>query len=286
MTLFDDNNKVIIEISEMGPQGAQGPTGPTGPQGSGPTGPTGPTGPAGSGVGTQTWTANNDVVYEIHQAHGGFEVNTTASTYVSASVTVTGDYVNANSFNISVSDPTLHDALLAINAGTEYLRQIRADVYGVTRYFTLAGSLGEGGFILATMNYETSLSISNGTSFVLELYYGGAPVVWWDADALDIKQEADFWHFRGAKIDYHAYSTDSGTMIGTIYIAHDSGDHNVTHIETSSGGNDNGSVVLWKRNEADYANERRLYAYRSDGEESTTRIHWTAQVYYASEYWD
>ena len=71
-------------------------------------------------------------------------------------------------------------------------------------------------------------------------------------------------------------------MIGTIYIADDSGDSNVTHIETSSGGNDNGNIVLWNRS----GGEQSLYAYRADNEGDVVRIHWTAQIYYGTEFWD
>lgn len=267
--------------------GVPGPTGPQGPRGyqgdPGITGPMGPTGPAGAGAGTQTWTAPNDSVYEIHQAHGGVEVVTDAQLYQNETITIFGNYTNTSNIQIIVT-PELDAILNQIWTSAVHFRYLFIDINNISRYFIINNNLGEGVWELYTV--DGTVSASDGETYYITVAYGGAPVVWWNADDLGIVAEGDEWKFRGAKIEYHAYSTDSGTMIGTIYIAHDSGDHNVTHIETGSGGNDLGTVVLWYRNSNSYENERKLYAYRVDGEASTTKIHWTAQVYYAPEYWD
>jgi hypothetical protein len=118
----------------------------------------------------------------------------------------------------------------------------------------------------------------------LSIEYGGAPILWWDADnenpTGEVFSNSDF---RGAKIEYHAYIADGGTVIGTIYIANDSDDNNVTHIETSSGGSDAVSATFWDRSSG---NERELSLYRIDGEDELHKIQWTAQMYYATEFYD
>jgi len=59
---------------------------------------------------------------------------------------------------------------------------------------------------------------------------GGEPVVWWDKAELP----GGSGNFRGAVIDYHAY-TGEATIIGTIHIVDDDGEENITHTEVSSG---------------------------------------------------
>lgn len=253
-------------------------------------GPQGPQGPAGSGGDSdpKTWTAENNSLYEIFQVHGGIEVTTSGPNYFSEQVVAVGNYQNVYTITVSVS-PELNTIFTNIQNGSEYFRYMVIYTNYGEKVVELGGAAAENQWYLYSPS--GNISVFDTELLSLELTYGGAPVVWWDADTLGIKQEEDYGLFRGAKIDYHAYSTDSGTLIGTIYLAHDSGDHNTTHIETGSGGNDLGNVVLWKRfwdsNHADhYQNERKLYMYRTDSEGSTTKIHWTAQVYYGPEFWD
>lgn len=274
--------KIVPFPGSIGPAGPQGPRGYQGETGL--TGPQGPAGPAGESVdSTKEWTAPNDSLYEIYQAHGGVEVITDSPELANETITVVGDHVGVNTITIAVS-AELNSILSDLHSGTLHFRQLEIDLGYAVKRFLIEYSSGENQWVLSSIDGNVTVYDTN--TFNLSLTYGAPPVVWWDADNLGIKEEEDYWKFRGAKIDYHAYSTDSGTMIGTIYIAHDSGDHNTTHIEVGSGGNDLGSVVLWKRNNQAYENERKLYAYRVDNESSTTRIHWTAQVYYAPEYYD
>ena len=103
------------------------------------------------------------------------------------------------------------------------------------------------------------------------------PVVWWDAADLP----GGSANFRGAIIKYHAYDTNSGTMVGTIHIVDDSGDENVAHTEVFSGGSDGDTIVLW-----DQTQEGQLKFKRTNGETTTIKIQWTATVFYGSEFWD
>lgn len=248
-----------------------------GPQG--PAGPQGPQGPAGDGGGPKEWIAPNEAFYQIQQAHGGVEVQLAQPQYLSETVTISGNAENSAFITVIVS-PEMNTILLDIWNNTQHLRNIIMDVGSQTRYFRINNPVDVNTWNL----YVTTggVTVYDQEQFWMQLEYGGAPVLWWNADNLGLVPEGDEWLFRGAKIDYHAYSVDAGTMIGTIYIANDSGDNNVTHIETSSGANDTGNVVLWNRS----GNEKELYAYRADNEDDTVKVHWTAQVYYGVEVYD
>lgn len=122
-------------------------------------------------------------------------------------------------------------------------------------------------------NYET---VTAGQTLLYRVTVGGAPVRWFNA-------EGD--NFRGAVIEYHAYSQDAGTIIGTIHIADDDGDDNINHTETFSGDDsDLAQVELWYRNPE--GNEREIWFRRLDGEADTVKIQWIARMFYGSEYYD
>lgn len=283
---FGEASGPILNAVELtgfkGDTGLQGEQGIQGIQGvEGPQGPTGPQGPAGEGgeSGPKTWTAPSEALYEIHQAHGGIEVSLAQPQSFGETITIIGNVVNSNTITIGVSMDM--DAVLTnMSNGTEYFRMLAMDIGPQTRYFRINNQVEPGIWVLYLP--DSTITAYDQNQFWLEASYGGAPVLWWDADTLQIMPEGDEWKFRGAKIDYHCYSTDSGTIIGTIYIANDNGDNYVTHLETNSGVNDAGNVVLWNRS----GNEKQLYGYRTDNEDDTLKIHWTAQVYYGTEFYD
>lgn len=246
----------------------------------GPQGPQGPQGPAGEGLGPQEWTAPNDSLYQIKQAHGGIEV-TLDQPYVNGDVvSIVGNFINQTQILVTVPEILSGDFGNAYS-GAQYFRRLTMDINGTTRNFRITGN-GPEPYQWYLESLGGPVTVYNGNGFYANLESGGVPILWWDANELGLIDPNYSWQFRGAKIEYHAYSQDSGTMIGTIYIASDNGDNNVTHIETSSGANDVGNVVLWNR----YGNEAQLYAYRADTEDDTVKIHWTAQIYYGTEYYD
>lgn len=105
---------------------------------------------------------------------------------------------------------------------------------------------------------------------------GGAPVVWWNKNELPSGRI----DFRGAVIDYHAY-TGEATWIGSIHIVDDDGDENISHSEVSSGSTDSENDDLWFVD-----NEGTIKYRRIDGESKTLKVHWTAKVFYGSETYD
>ena len=105
---------------------------------------------------------------------------------------------------------------------------------------------------------------------------GGDSVAWWSKN--ELPGGAD--NFRGAVIDYHAYTGD-GTIIGTIHIVDDDGEEYITHTEVSSGSTDSMNNDLWI-----VTTEGTIRYARFDGEASTLKIHWTAKVFYGDELYD
>jgi hypothetical protein len=226
------------------------------------------------------YTANNDARYGTYQASGFVEVTSNAATNFTAQV-YSPDFT-ANSVSVTILvDQTAND-LFATNPSW---REITInDDNDTTRVLRNPSSQGptEGGF-LWSFGCDGTLVLDTGTAYTVSGSYGGAPILWWDADNENpTGEEFSNSNFRGAKIEYHAYVSDGGTVIGTIYIADDSNDRNVTHIETASGGNDSGTAIFWNRS----GSETELYLYRTDGEGILHKIQWTAQMYYATEVYD
>jgi hypothetical protein len=112
-----------------------------------------------------------------------------------------------------------------------------------------------------------------GDAVSIRITTGGDPVTWWDKSELPGGSS----NFRGAVIDYHAYTGD-GTIIGTIHIVDDDGEENITHTEVSSGSSDSENDDLWY-----VTTEGRIRYRRLDGESNTLKIQWTAKVFYGSE---
>jgi hypothetical protein len=103
---------------------------------------------------------------------------------------------------------------------------------------------------------------------------GAEPVRWFRAQGDD---------FRGAIIDFHAYSQNSGTIVGTIHIIRDAGENNITHTEVKSGDFSRlPNLDIWFRKN----NEREIWARRIDGEADRIGIHWHGKFFYGTEYWD
>jgi hypothetical protein len=116
-----------------------------------------------------------------------------------------------------------------------------------------------------------------GNPVYLRITSGGNSVIWWRSSELPGGSS----NFRGAVIDYHAYVVNEGTIIGTIHIADDDGDENITHTETSSGSSDLIYSDLWH-----VTDEGRIRFRQLNGEAKTLKVHWIAKVFYGEEYYD
>lgn len=110
----------------------------------------------------------------------------------------------------------------------------------------------------------------------IRIVTGGDPAVWWDKSELPGGSE----YFRGAIIKYHAYTGDA-TWIGTIHIADDNGDNQISHSEVVSGSTTAENDDLWL-----VENEGTISYRRIDGENKTLKVQWSATVFYGSELYD
>jgi hypothetical protein len=118
-----------------------------------------------------------------------------------------------------------------------------------------------------------TLTYSLGDTVYFRYVGGGAPVVWWNKSELP----GGGSNFRGAVIDYHAF-TDESTIIGTIHIVDDDGEDHITHTEVQSGSTDGENDDLWL-----VTDEGQIKYRRIDGESKTLKIQWSARVFYGSE---
>lgn len=149
------------------------------------------------------------------------------------------------------------------------------------------GGYGDSGGWYVILYTKDSYRVSYAVDQPAKLRYwrNGAPKLWFDPE----KSPNRDGNFRGAIINYHAYSVEAGTIVGQIIVSRDGGEYNATHSESTSGSLDLPQVVLWKTYEApeDHTSgEGKLYAYRVDGEEDTIKIQWKAIMFYGSEFWD
>jgi hypothetical protein len=133
-----------------------------------------------------------------------------------------------------------------------------------------------GSYIIIYSGNEVALPGDAGLSVTIERITGGDSVVWWDKNELPGGGN----NFRGAVIDYHAYTGES-TIIGTIHIVDDDGEEHITHTEVTSGSTDGMNDNLWI-----VTSEGRIRYGRFDSEAKTLKIHWTAKVFYGSELYD
>jgi hypothetical protein len=123
---------------------------------------------------------------------------------------------------------------------------------------------------------DGQLTYNQGDTIYMRYESGGVPQVWWNKNELPSGGN----NFRGAVIDYHAYTGES-TIIGTIHIVDDDGEEHISHQEVQSGSADGENDDLWL-----VQNEGTISYRRIDGESKTLKVHWTAKVFYGSEYYD
>lgn len=208
---------------------------------------------------------------------------------VSGHNTVTvGSIVTNNITTVASRSVVDDDRFWVLNANTTIDDIMNnPSTYGIYDYSTIQFSLDNNTWYTYSGGYssnpsETGVSTNGVHTYNQgdEIYFrynsGGAPTVWWDKNDLP----AGGNNFRGAIIDYHGY-TGEGTWIGTIHIVDDSGEEHITHTEVSSGDTDMENDDLWL-----VQNEGTISYRRIDGESKTLKIHWTAKVFYGTEYYN
>ena len=215
---------------------------------------------------------------KIEEVYGYNSVSVTSRNFGST-VTSTAALANTGatySIPISVSALELADLVALVNGTTGYYFEVSLDQssWRKASYGGYNSTLGSEYFIFYLTN--SSLPVSQGQTAYYRIVTGADPVVWWDAATLPNGDN----NFRGATIDYHAYTGES-TIIGTIHIVNDSGEEHISHSEVQSGSTDGENDNLWV-----VLNEGTISYRRVDGESKTLKVQWTAKVFYGSEYYD
>jgi hypothetical protein len=199
-------------------------------------------------------------------------VTTDLSTFASRTVT-DGSQIYINTVNTTIddiiNDPDFYEIL---NRST-----IQFSIDNST-WYTWDGSTSFPGDPERAYSLEgnPSLSYNEGDTIYFRYDSGGTPAIWWNKNNLP----AGGNDFRGAVIDYHAY-TGNATWIGTIHIVNDSGEEHITHTEVMSGSTDGENDDLWL-----VQNEGTISYRRIDGEAKKLKVHWAAKVFYGTGYYD
>jgi hypothetical protein len=211
----------------------------------------------------------------IEEAHGYKSVSLT-SRDTSSTVTTTASQSNSNDrryVGASVSVPQQAALIAAVNGDVEFYFEVSLD--NNIWYKASYAGWNQTSFTFLLLNGAT-LTVAGGDTVYYRVVTGGDSVVWWSSADLPSGSGG----FRGAIIDYHAFTGD-GTWVGTIHIVDDDGEENITHTEVSSGSSDMENDDLWL-----VTNEGTISYRRIDGESSTLKIQWTAKVFYGSEIYD
>jgi hypothetical protein len=216
---------------------------------------------------------------KIEEVYGYNSVSVTERIFGSV-VTTTAAVANtgyATAVTVSVTAPQLEELVALINGNTFYYFEVSLDnnTYRKATYGGYNNAFESENFTFV-LDGGVTLAVSSGTTVYYRIVTGADPVVWWNSANLPNGNN----NFRGAVIDYHAYTGES-TIIGTIHIVNDDGEEHITHTEVQSGTSDGENDYLWL-----VQNEGTVSYYRIDGEDKTLKVQWTAKVFYGSEYYD
>ena len=211
----------------------------------------------------------------IEEAYGSKTVSVTQVSTFNASATASISLVDDNRIWINSTTTTVDNIIENWqNYGILTYADIEFSIDNST-WYSYTGGISYNG---DERGYSTNGNFTYNENDTVYIRYksGGAPQVWWNKNDLPYGGS----NFRGAIIDYHAY-TGQATYIGTIHIVDDDGEENITHTEVSSGSTDSENDDLWF-----VVNEGTISYRRMDGESKTLKIHWSAKVFYGSEYYD
>jgi hypothetical protein len=203
----------------------------------------------------------------------GYKVVSVAEKTTGNTITTAAYNSNVNETNLIRIDATgtAYSTLVALN-GTYHIVQVSLNGNDWINGY-VDGWNDEFDYVQIYFNDEARLPVENNQPVYYRIITGGEPVVWWNSSDLP---SGSTW-FRGAVIDYHAYTND-GTIIGTIHIADDDGNENITHTESSSGNDSVEFDDLWYVD-----NEGEIKYRRLDTNGSILRIQWAAKVFYGSD---
>jgi hypothetical protein len=224
------------------------------------------------GVGRIKSTASNN--RRIEEVVGSKTVSVSERTTNNITTTASRSVTNSSQFWVATADSLIDEIINNPSSYNVTDNSIQFSLDNVTWYSYDFGYSNTGTEIGVLVT--TSVSYNQGDTVYFRYDTGGTPVVWWDKNELPSGGN----NFRGAVIDYHAYTGES-TIIGTIHIVDDDGEENITHTEVASGSTDGENDDLWL-----VQNEGTISYRRIDGEGKTVSVHWTAKVFYSSQYYN
>lgn len=225
-----------------------------------------------AGVGRVKHTASGN--RKIEEVAGDKTVSVTAIVINPITTVATRTVTNSIDIWIDSANTTIDDVINnPQNYNNAYDFEFSLD--DIT-WYQWNGSTGFDGDERAYSINPSTVSYNTGDTIYFRYKTGGESVVWWDK--ADLPGGAG--NFRGAIIDYHAYTGES-TIIGTIHIVDDDGEEHISHQEVQSGSTDGENDDLWL-----VTSEGQIRYRRIDGESKTLKVQWTAKVFYGSEYYD
>ncbi len=212
----------------------------------------------------------------IEEVYGYKQVSVTVTTTGNTITTTAANGNEGSTWQVNIdSTGAEYDTLIDLNQGDAFY-QIEVSADQNTWTTGRVGGYGPDTIQIVFDDGVVGPIFDSGDTVYYRIISGGDPMTWWDKSELPGGSS----NFRGAVIDYHAYTGDA-TIIGTIHIVDDDGEDNITHTEVSSGSDDSENDDLWY-----VTSEGRIRYRRLDGESSTLKIQWTAKVFYGSEYYD
>jgi hypothetical protein len=212
----------------------------------------------------------------IEEVVGSNTVSITAVTTSNITAAASRSVTDSNQFWVSSTATEIAQIFNDPNSyGIQDLSTMEFSLDNVT-WYPYDGGYSSTGTEIGVTVLNANVTYNEGDTIYFRYDTGGAPQVWWDKADLPGGSS----DFRGAVIDYHAY-TGEATIIGTIHIVDDSGEQHISHTEVASGSTDSENDDLWL-----VQNEGTISYRRIDGESKTLKIHWTAKVFYGTEFWD
>ena len=212
----------------------------------------------------------------IEEVTGYKEVSVTEKNVTVLTTTASRSVVDSNNFWVDITTTTIDDIL------DDYIQyQVNEDSpiefsLDNSTWYVYNGGYSSDGNERGFNAFNTSVTYNQGDTIYFRYTGGGFPQTWWNSSELP----SGGTNFRGAVIDYHAYTGD-GTIIGTIHIVDDTGNEHITHTEVSSGSTNIEYDDLWV-----VTTEGQIRYRRIDGAAKTLKVHWTAKVFYGSELYD
>lgn len=243
---------------------------------------------AGGGGGStdKIWVTPNETTWKIEEISGGIEVNY-APPVAGQDLSLTISEGDSNGYNFTFLYPSWQ---FTDEMGQQALNGASYVDYNGSNYPIAGVNIQrdfEPGFDRVNLYNDNQAPTNTGDMFTLHLMATGAAEPW-ILPARDFPSE-NAEELRGFTVDYHAYSFDSGTIVGKITVAFDDNPR-ITHQYVTSGASDTACVRLdvWdlEYDGDDWSYNKALFFTRTDGESDRLFIQWSGKAFYSPEFYN